>query len=260
VAVVRSDGDPRRLVNVSRDPPAELAGAAAGGAALVVLPESALPAPPDDEQLRALARFGVPLVVGAPEPADRGRFYNGALLVRTDGTRAPPYRKRRLVPFAESAVASLSRVLPGPEVAPGGGGAPFEVAGAHVGVLVCFESLFADEALARARDADLLAVITNDAWIGPSGAAQHLEVAVLRAIETGRPMAHAANRGVSALIDRRGRVLARTDAPGHAIAALEPSRATTLYARAPDLFPLLLLFASLATLARVRFKASDRPR
>jgi apolipoprotein N-acyltransferase len=255
VAVVRSDVDPRRLVNVSRDPPPELAQAAAEGPALVVLPESALPAPPDDEQLRALARHGVPLIFGAPEPAEGGRFYNGAQLIRPDGTRAPPYRKHRLVPFAESAVASLRRVLPGPEVSPGSGGAPFEAAGVRVGVLVCFESLFADEALLRAKEADLIAVLTNDAWIGSSGSAQHLQAAVLRAIETGRPIAHAANRGVSALIDRRGRVLARADTPGHAVAALEPSRTTTLYARAPDLVPLVLLFAALATLARLRFTA-----
>jgi apolipoprotein N-acyltransferase len=60
-----------------------------------------------------------------------------------------------------------------------------------------------------ARDgADVLANTTNDSWYGHSaGPWQHLQHALLRAAETGRPLLRAANSGVSALIDRRGRVL-----------------------------------------------------
>ena len=54
--------------------------------------------------------------------------------------------------------------------------------------------------------------ITNDAWFGRSSAPyQHLAFYTFRAIETDRFVLRAANTGVSAIIDPRGRIIARTD-------------------------------------------------
>jgi apolipoprotein N-acyltransferase len=55
--------------------------------------------------------------------------------------------------------------------------------------------------------------VTNDAWFGHSTARyQHLQIAQMRAIETGRYLVRAANDGISGVIGPDGRVLAT--APG----------------------------------------------
>lgn len=234
---------------------------------LVLWPETAIPAPLDEGaglaiRSRALRQrveevWRVPLIFGVAEPAPGapGRFLNAAVLYGPGGVRAPSYHKRRLVPFGEytplpGLLGGLERPLPGPEFVFGAGGPPFAVGPARVGVLICFEDVFADEALARAADADLLVILTNDGWFGDAGARQHLAIAQLRAVETGRSIARAANTGTSALIDRRGRIRARAaPGPGHATAALARARHATPFARAPDLVPLALLALVLLALA-----------
>ena len=56
----------------------------------------------------------------------------------------------------------------------------------------------------------MLVNASNVAWFGDSLApAQHLQIARLRAIETGRMHLTATNTGITAAIDRNGRVLAQ---------------------------------------------------
>ena len=55
----------------------------------------------------------------------------------------------------------------------------------------------------------MLANFTNDAWWGDTVASrQHLQIAQMRALETGRPMLRATNTGVTAIIDPAGRIVA----------------------------------------------------
>jgi apolipoprotein N-acyltransferase len=77
-------------------------------------------------------------------------------------------------------------------------------------VNICYEDLFG-EAMARwVPEATLLVNMSNVAWFGDSLApAQHLQIAQLRAIETARMHLAATNTGITAAIDRDGRVLHR---------------------------------------------------
>lgn len=67
------------------------------------------------------------------------------------------------------------------------------------------------------RKADVIVNGTNDGWFNsfPLGRLQHLQSARWRSLELATPMARAANTGVSALVDHRGRMLA-SGINGHA--------------------------------------------
>ena len=90
----------------------------------------------------------------------------------------------------------------------------FSAAGIDVpiGCAICYESVYGDHCAKYVKaGAELLAVITNDAWWGDTpGYRQHLSYASLRAIETRRWIARSANTGISAIIDSRGRIVAST--------------------------------------------------
>ncbi|MCX6330755.1 MAG: apolipoprotein N-acyltransferase [Bacteroidia bacterium] len=73
--------------------------------------------------------------------------------------------------------------------------------------IICFESVFGNYVADYVRKgAEALIIITNDGWWkNTNGYKQHLSYASIRAIETRRPVARAANTGVSCIIDIRGR-------------------------------------------------------
>lgn len=75
--------------------------------------------------------------------------------------------------------------------------------------LICYEVIFPGAVTGPERPG-FLVNITNDAWFGVSaGPYQHLASARFRAVEEGLPIARAAQTGISAVFDARGRVVAR---------------------------------------------------
>jgi apolipoprotein N-acyltransferase len=74
---------------------------------------------------------------------------------------------------------------------------------------VCYESIYGEFMSAYVRNgANLLVIITNDAWWGKTpGYRQHESYARLRAIETRRWVARSANTGISCFIDPSGAVI-----------------------------------------------------
>ena len=80
-----------------------------------------------------------------------------------------------------------------------------------IGPVICYESVYGEYCTGYVRKgAQLLTVITNDAWWGDTpGYRQHLNYSRLRAIETRRWVARCGNTGVSAFIDPRGHIVSR---------------------------------------------------
>jgi apolipoprotein N-acyltransferase len=90
---------------------------------------------------------------------------------------------------------------------------PFELAGQRIAVNICYEDLFGAEIIDAwhdpARAPTMLLNLSNLAWFGDTIALpQHLQIARLRALETGRPVLRATNTGATAIVDARGRVQA----------------------------------------------------
>lgn len=150
-----------------------------------------------------------------PETED-APYYNAALIVTKAGPVLPPYFKQRLVPFGEYVplapllrmIRPISRAVPG-AFTPGTGTVLLSLGTWKLGGAVCYEVVYPWIARAEARaGADVLFTLTNDAWYGRAGAQrQHWQGAVLRAVETGRPLVRAAVTGISGVVDRDGRVL-----------------------------------------------------
>lgn len=81
------------------------------------------------------------------------------------------------------------------------------------GSAICYESVYGDYyADYVEKGARFMTIITNDAWWGDTpGYKQHLSYASLRAIETRRSIARCANTGLSAIINQRGEITAKTN-------------------------------------------------
>ncbi len=238
-------------------------------AKLIVLPETALPRfldSIDPDYLRRLGdaarRNGGDLLLGVPTRAAPGEYYNSVLSLGS----SPPqiYNKVHLVPFGEFVPPGFGwivHILSIP-LADFSRGAPHQpplaVAGQRVALDICYEDAYG-AAIARALPAATLLVnVSNVAWFGDSLApAQHLEIARLRALETGRMMLTATNTGVTAAVARDGHVIARL--PEFVVGRLEIEAqgyaGATPYSRTgdwPALAVALALLAASPLVARAR--------
>jgi apolipoprotein N-acyltransferase len=201
-----------RVALVTRPPPQ-----------LIIWPESSTPAPAllDEENYRFVMDMSATsksdLLLGTID-ADPNGDYNAAILVSNGGEKIQLYRKLHLVPFGEyvpgrNTVPFVARIV-GDQVpadfTPGTEPVVFSLTSDKIRVapLICFEDTLGE--LTRKfvlRGANLLANVTNDGWfLHSAGSKQHLENAIFRCVETRRPMARAANTGVTCFVNRFGRV------------------------------------------------------
>jgi len=250
--------------------------AAAQGARLVVWPESSVPfyfdrSPPLAAELQDLVRQKrIYLIFGNDdrEAGDdrRERFWVGAKMLTPEGDLGLRYHKVRLVPFGEyvpvqsvltfggrisaKVVQQIADFTPGEDYSTG------VVDGHKLGTFICYEAIFPD--LVRefaARGADLLVNITNDAWYGRTSAPyQHMAMAAFRAVENGKYLVRAANTGITAVVDPRGRVMARTELFERTVMVRDVPfvAGLTFYARHGDVFAwsCLVLAAAATVLSR----------
>ena len=78
-----------------------------------------------------------------------------------------------------------------------------------MGISICYEDTFGDEVIKALPEAAILVNVSNDAWFGDSLAPhQHLQMARMRALESGRYLLRATNTGITAIINEKGRVVA----------------------------------------------------
>lgn len=193
------------------------------GAQVVIWPEASAPFFFDRDSVLAqpirtlAAQARTPFVIGTDE-FDGTRIFNAAAVIGADGQTRASYRKMHLVPFGEYVPLKKLLFFVGPLVeavsdfSPGTESTVLDLGnGMRAGVAICYESTYPTLTRAFANGgAQLLLVITNDAWFGNSSAAyQHFQMGAMRAIETGRFLARVANTGITAVVDPYGRVVSQ---------------------------------------------------
>lgn len=113
--------------------------------------------------------------------------------------------------------------------------------------IICYESIYGEFTGDYVKKgANFLAIMTNDSWWGVTeGHRQLLSYARLRAIETRREIARAANSGISAHIDARGEIAADTFYGDKTtlFAKVNLYDQMTFYTRAGDLLSRFSIFA-----------------
>ena len=166
-----------------------------------------------------------PATINAPTKSARridasGLYYdhfNSAVQIDS-GKSISIYHKSKLVPGIEMQFSNgpgrfIKRILPYFGGTKWGYGIQKDrVCFEHHGIslkiapIICYESVFGKFVTDYVKKgAEALFIITNDGWWkNTNGYKQHLYYASLRAIETRRPVARAANTGVSCIIDIRG--------------------------------------------------------
>jgi len=226
----------------------------------VVLPETTLPLLAEQLPAGYLAELAAPqrarggeLILGVFLRDEAGHVHNAAL-----GLGAGPlqhYAKQHLVPFGEYSpplfrwfydwvnipMADQTR---GAREQP-----PLAVDGQKIAVNICYEDVFGEEIIRALPEATLLLNISNLAWYGDSFAQpQHLQIAQVRALESGRPMLRSTNTGMTAVVRPDGSVAAVLPAfeTGALVTEVRGYTGMTPYARAGNLPAVALAGAILA--------------
>jgi len=273
IAELRSRRARMRVLESQRKVSAELQ---AQGAELLLWGETAYPhgamfyresthEPPAGNPWRIHEGFTTPALIGTITRDHTGASkypFNTAMLFDGEGNILDHYDKVYRLIFGEyiplidpdwylRQIPSASHLDrgPGPKAIPFGS--------YRLGPLICYEDILPRYVRQTAQQGvHVLLNLTNDSWFGKTREpAQHLGLAVFRAVEQRKALVRAVNTGVSAYVDPTGRVQHRTrvtdpdiegpqDAEGFiARAPMMDPNTRTPYGRTGELFNLLCVLA-----------------
>jgi len=192
---------------------------------IILWPETAIPIPQDQagkiiDHIEERLGENSTLISGIPWYGYSGEiedytFHNSILAA---GGGEGMYHKQKLVPFGEYVPLQgllrgligffdlpMSSFTPGPGQQSG-----LSATDTRLMPYICYEVAYPDFVAFNARNTGMLVTISNDGWFGDSiGPLQHLQLARMRALETGRYMLRGTNNGVTAIINEKGQITER---------------------------------------------------
>ncbi|MHC4136214.1 MAG: apolipoprotein N-acyltransferase [Planctomycetota bacterium] len=236
IALVQSNHDPDRVAELTRRGPdaiardliqvSERALREHGRIDVFVWPEAALKRGPEDpvhqRVLRFARRHAVEVWTGAQHyEMDRAkvrRRFNCGFRVDARGRVDGRYDKNMLVPFGEfmplaGTLPALARIEGPVRITAGEEQTLVASPSARFVFLICYEAIHADFVRRNVRlGPDLLVNLTYDGWFGDTAEPhQHLMLAAIQSAQFGVPLVRATTTGISAFVDARGVVTARTE-------------------------------------------------
>jgi len=186
---------------------------------VIIWPETSIPAFLSDvkgfflDPLAAKARErGVDLVVSLPTEGQGKDYYNS---VMTLGKAEAFYHKNHLLPFGEYLplqplsgwILDQLQIPLGNFTAGDDRQTLLEAGGYPFVASICYEDAFGELVIRQVEQAAYLINVTNDAWFGDTEEPyQHMQMAQMRALESGRYMVRATNTGLSGFIRPNGQI------------------------------------------------------
>lgn len=187
---------------------------------LIIWPEAAIPTFPEDaaefiDYLNKTAKshhsnllFGIPL-----QNLQTQKYYNGLMVV---GENPGEYKKVHLVPFGEYLPLQFLFAwfyhyfqVPMSDAEPGSAHQiSLHINDIKIAPFICYEIIYPWRVLSDTLNRQLMVSISDDSWFGDSIALnQHLQMAQMRALETGRYLLLAANTGITGIINPQGKLI-----------------------------------------------------
>lgn len=166
--------------------------------------------------------FDVPVIVGLVTRDATGQnpyAWNTAWVLDREGRWGDRYDKNYPLMFGEAAPPGLDpewyldKIPSASHLNRGDGPAAIEAAGYRFGALICYEDILGAFTRDVANEGvNAIVNLTNDSWFGKTREqAEHLGLAVFRAVEHRKPLLRSVNAGISAYVDPIGRVVEQTE-------------------------------------------------
>lgn len=190
------------------------------GQNIILWPESAIPLPLPHSQayidkLQAIAKAHHSTLITGIQVINHDHEYYNSLIALGEGHGI--YHKYHLVPFGDFLPFDrwlrglvnffdlpMSNFVSGPKNQD-----LIHAQDITLDPLICYEIAFPELVRETLRDASAIITLSEDGWFGGSwGPYQHLEIARMRALETGRFVLRATTSGVTAIIDPQGNLIA----------------------------------------------------
>lgn len=188
-----------------------------GKTSLVVMPESAIPAPDSyvGDFLSAIHQksqaSNTAILLGIPEEPTHDTYYNSLIAL---GTANGSYQKKHLVPFGEFIPKPFQQIInwlsiPIANITEGRHDQPLVEVNHHpIATLICYELAYPNLLREQLPAAEWIVSISDDGWFGHSFAMyQQQQMAQALSIQTGRYQIVANNDGLSSVINSQGRII-----------------------------------------------------
>jgi apolipoprotein N-acyltransferase len=186
---------------------------------LIVLPESAIPVPENyvtdflDTIDFEAKQHNTTVLLGIPQSAslDESSYYNTIIAL---GSGEGHYIKQHIVPFGEYIPKPFQRIInwlevPISNLKPGRSNQSLiHVSNHPIAALICYELAYPQLLRNQLPDAEWIVSVSDDGWFGHSLAMyQHLQMAQVLSMQTGRYQVVSNNDGLSSIIDTQGQIV-----------------------------------------------------